>query len=63
MQIRWSASIALWTILGGPVLNDWNVNSSAFRDPMPKKSSVKQRQLTLAQQIKESIRGLNVLKY
>lgn len=33
MQLRWSATIALWTILSGPVLNNHGVFTAPSREP------------------------------
>jgi hypothetical protein len=33
MQLRWSAAIALWTILSGPVLNNHGTFTAPSREP------------------------------
>ena len=33
MQLRWSAAIALWTILSGPVFNDHGTFTAPSREP------------------------------
>lgn len=63
MQIRWSAAIALWTILGGPVLNDCSVQTSSNQRESAKPATVAQATKNLARQIGQGFRGLNVFKY